>query len=94
MDIVDFTVGWYIEPEQPDLVFDICHRALIAFVPFWRESVPSALTLMKHFLEDASAYVEVFYFCFFHLIPFLRISPSVDIGISWNSCIKCVGASQ
>uniref|UniRef100_A0A915PYZ3 non-specific serine/threonine protein kinase n=1 Tax=Setaria digitata TaxID=48799 RepID=A0A915PYZ3_9BILA len=57
-DIVDFTVGWYIEPEQPNAVLDKCHQMLVELRPYWHGAVPAAITLMKQFLDDASAYVE------------------------------------
>ncbi|CAG9531984.1 unnamed protein product [Cercopithifilaria johnstoni] len=57
-DVVDFTVGWYIEPEQPIAVLDKCHQMLVELRPYWHSAVPSALTLMKQFLDDASAYIE------------------------------------
>lgn len=58
-DVVDFTVGWYIEPEQPNSVVDKCHQVLTDLSPFWYDAIPAAVTLMKQFLDDASAYVEV-----------------------------------
>ncbi|EJD76312.1 hypothetical protein LOAG_16705 [Loa loa] len=57
-DIVDFTVGWYIEPEQPIAVLDKCHQMLFELRPYWHSAVPAAVTLMKQFLDDASAYIE------------------------------------
>ncbi|KAL3998360.1 Phosphatidylinositol 3- and 4-kinase family protein [Acanthocheilonema viteae] len=57
-DVVDFTVGWYIEPEQPIAVLDKCYQMLIELRPYWHSAVPSAVTLMKQFLDDASAYIE------------------------------------
>lgn len=57
-DVVDFTVGWYIEPEQPIAVLDKCHQMLVELRPYWYSAVPAAITLMKQFLDDASAYIE------------------------------------
>ncbi|VDN02445.1 unnamed protein product [Thelazia callipaeda] len=57
-DIVDFTVGWYTEPEQPNSVPDKCHEVLIELRPYWNSAIPAAVTLMKQFIDDASAYIE------------------------------------
>lgn len=65
-DVVDFTVGWYIEPEQPIAVLDKCHQMLVELRPYWHSAVPAAITLMKQFLDDASAYIEV--------VPRIRIT--------------------
>uniref|UniRef100_A0A0R3RSZ9 non-specific serine/threonine protein kinase n=1 Tax=Elaeophora elaphi TaxID=1147741 RepID=A0A0R3RSZ9_9BILA len=57
-DVVDFTVGWYIEPEQSTAVLDKCHEMLVELRPYWHSEIPSTITLMKQFLDDASAYIE------------------------------------
>ncbi|VDP14286.1 unnamed protein product [Onchocerca flexuosa] len=57
-DVVDFTVGWYIEPDQPKAVLDKCHQMLVELRPYWHSAIPAAITLMKQFLDDASAYIE------------------------------------
>ncbi|MCP9257965.1 BMA-SMG-1, isoform e [Dirofilaria immitis] len=57
-DVIDFTVGWYIEPEQPKTVLDKCHQMLFELRPYWHSSISVAITLMKQFLDDASAYIE------------------------------------
>ncbi|VDM49609.1 unnamed protein product [Toxocara canis] len=57
-DIVDFTVGWYVEPDQPKSVVEKCAQMLTDLRPFWFDALPTAVTLMKQFVDDASAYLE------------------------------------
>uniref|UniRef100_A0A0M3IP08 DUF4953 domain-containing protein n=1 Tax=Ascaris lumbricoides TaxID=6252 RepID=A0A0M3IP08_ASCLU len=57
-DVVDFTVGWYVEPDQPKNVIDKCNQILTDLRSLWFDALPAAVTLMKRFVDDANAYLE------------------------------------
>lgn len=52
-------MGWYVEPDQPKSVLDKCSQMLTDLRPFWFDALPTAVTLMKQFADDATAYLEV-----------------------------------
>ncbi len=58
-DIIDITVGWYIDIEQTTQVFDKCESTIKALRPFWINAIPFGIQLLRQFLDDAVGYVEV-----------------------------------
>ncbi|VDN56668.1 unnamed protein product [Dracunculus medinensis] len=60
-DVVDFTIGWYVEPNQPKGVIKKCRKLLIDLKPFWLEVIPNAINFMNQFLDDTDSHIKDLY---------------------------------
>lgn len=58
-DVLDFTVGWYTELDQPAEVGEKCNQVLLELRPYFHQAIPSSVELMTQFVDDAKVYIEV-----------------------------------
>uniref|UniRef100_A0A1I7WZN6 Non-specific serine/threonine protein kinase n=1 Tax=Heterorhabditis bacteriophora TaxID=37862 RepID=A0A1I7WZN6_HETBA len=57
-EIVDFTIGWFVEDSLPSSVSDKCYEVISGLNKFWRQEPEFGKQLMLHFLEDITGFVE------------------------------------
>uniref|UniRef100_A0A158R632 non-specific serine/threonine protein kinase n=1 Tax=Syphacia muris TaxID=451379 RepID=A0A158R632_9BILA len=58
LDILDFTVGWYIELNQPPEVAEKCNQVLMELRTYFHQAVQPSVELMTQFVDDAKVYIK------------------------------------